>query len=116
MIQQGQIVYIPFPFSNLSTSKPRPALIISNRIVNNTNDAIMVAISTHDDAPFQSIKLTADNFISGDLPQECFIHCHRIHLLEKSFIIKTVAEVAPSITLQVLKKVAQYLTMKPHSL
>jgi len=42
----GDVVLLPFPFTDLSTSKQRPALIISSDWYNdNRNDVIVVAIT-----------------------------------------------------------------------
>jgi mRNA interferase MazF len=38
MFEQGDIVSVAFPFTNASTSKRRPALILSNHKVNQTGD------------------------------------------------------------------------------
>jgi mRNA-degrading endonuclease toxin of MazEF toxin-antitoxin module len=40
--KKGDIVIIRFPFSDLTKTKKRPALIISNDIVNKTGDYLMV--------------------------------------------------------------------------
>lgn len=45
MYKQGDIVKVPFLFSDDRGSKPRPAVIISNINVNNTNDVIMAQIT-----------------------------------------------------------------------
>jgi len=37
MYDQGDIVLLPFPYSDLTGSKQRPALIISNEKFNKTN-------------------------------------------------------------------------------
>ena len=44
--QKGDIVIINFPFSDLSRVKKRPSLIISNDIVNQTGDYLMVQITS----------------------------------------------------------------------
>ena len=40
--QQGDVISVPFPFTDLSTSKPRPALVLSNNLVAGTEDVIIV--------------------------------------------------------------------------
>ncbi len=46
MPSQGEIVSVAIPFSDLSTAKQRPAVIISNdRYQANTADMVVVALS-----------------------------------------------------------------------
>jgi mRNA interferase MazF len=48
MYKHGEIVLIPVPFSDLSSVKKRPVLIISNTSHNKTrNDIIVVAITSN---------------------------------------------------------------------
>jgi mRNA interferase MazF len=44
--KRGDIVIVNFPFSDLSKAKKRPALIISNHLVNRTGDYLLVQISS----------------------------------------------------------------------
>ena len=44
--KKGDIVIIGFPFSDLSRTKKRPALIISNDTVNNTGDYLVVQVTS----------------------------------------------------------------------
>jgi mRNA interferase MazF len=44
---QGQVVLIPFPFTDLTTTKQRPAVIISSNAYNRTHpDLILAAITS----------------------------------------------------------------------
>jgi len=48
MYKRGEIVLIPVPFSDLSSVKRRPVLVISNRAHNSTDsDMIVVAITSN---------------------------------------------------------------------
>ena len=44
---QGDIVLVPFPLTDLSSSKVRPAIVVSGVDVNNTDDVILAAITTN---------------------------------------------------------------------
>ncbi|MGN6617936.1 MAG: type II toxin-antitoxin system PemK/MazF family toxin [Ilyomonas sp.] len=44
--KRGDIVWVKFPFSDASANKLRPALIISNNIVNQTGDYLLMQITT----------------------------------------------------------------------
>ena len=47
MFKRGEIVLIPVPFSDLSSVKKRPVLVISNMAHNmKNNDIIVVAITS----------------------------------------------------------------------
>ncbi|MCL2158162.1 MAG: type II toxin-antitoxin system PemK/MazF family toxin [Oscillospiraceae bacterium] len=60
MYKQGDIVLIPIPFTDLSSAKKRPVLILSSDHYNNdTSDLIVAAITSNiDEKP-----LTVPNFI-----------------------------------------------------
>lgn len=51
--KRGDIVWVKFPFSDASSFKLRPALIIANDIVNNTGDYLLMQVTA---------RLRGDNF------------------------------------------------------
>jgi len=62
----GDVVLLPFPFTDLSTTKQRPALIISSDWYNdNRNDIIVVAITSHIPA-----KLGEEEYLLSDPEQK----------------------------------------------
>jgi len=44
--KRGDIVWVEFPFSDASSDKVRPALIISNDTINNTGDYLLMQVTT----------------------------------------------------------------------
>ena len=46
MYKQGDILLIPFPFTDLSSTKQRPVLVLSNTKYNESNQDIVVAAIT----------------------------------------------------------------------
>ncbi|MCF8301814.1 MAG: type II toxin-antitoxin system PemK/MazF family toxin [Bacteroidales bacterium] len=86
--KKGDIVIIGFPFSDLTKIKKRPALIISNEIVNKTGDYLMVQITSklHNDQ--LSLEMNRGDFLGEkELPLESWIRLHKIFLLNESLII-----------------------------
>lgn len=44
--EQKDIILVPFPYSDLTISKKRPALIISNKKINKMEDRICCLVTT----------------------------------------------------------------------
>ena len=52
--KRGDIVLVPFPFTDFSTLKQRPALVISSNTFNNSReDVILVAITSQSGSAFK---------------------------------------------------------------
>ena len=63
---KGDIVVIPFPYSDLSNSKRRPALVLSNL---KGDDIILCQITSKNTKDDYAIRLNDSNFIKGSLNQ-----------------------------------------------
>lgn len=46
MFQRGDVVLVPFPFSDLSTKKVRPAIIVSGSLYNDSKPDLILAALT----------------------------------------------------------------------
>jgi mRNA interferase MazF len=85
---KGDIVIIRFPFTDLSSSKKRPALVISNDIVNQTGDYLMVQITSKEKTDSLSLTIAKTDFTDNkELPLKSFIRLHKIFLLNESLIV-----------------------------
>jgi CDP-6-deoxy-D-xylo-4-hexulose-3-dehydrase len=93
----GTIFKIPFPFTDLTTVKARPALAISEP--DEYGDISFVFITTKQS---RASCFTLD-IPDGLLPFSSYVHLDKIFLLNKSIIIKKIARVEPDFLEQVLK-------------
>lgn len=91
-MKAGDIVVVPFPFSDLTSLKIRPALIVSSNAFNESRNLLLVAISTKKGLEEFSIPLSQKNLNSGELKKESFIRLQNIFTLEKRMIIKKVGK------------------------
>ena len=64
---KGDVVVIPFPFSDLSQAKRRPALVITNLI---GDDIILCQITSQNISDKYSISLDNNDFQSGSLKRK----------------------------------------------
>jgi len=90
MYQRGDIVSVPFPFTDLSQTKLRPALVVSNEDVNNTGDVIIVMITSVAKAEVMSIPLS-DADVSNPLLKNSYARCHKVVTISQSVILKTIS-------------------------
>jgi mRNA interferase MazF len=89
MYKQREIVLVPFPYSDLSSSKRRPVLIISNNDYNKKFPDILVAVITsnlHKDN--YSVELFNNDLEMGLLPEPSIIKCHKLFTIDQSKILK----------------------------
>ena len=87
--KQKEIVLVPFPYSDLSTIKRRPVLIISNESYNDSfDDVIVCAISSNKFKDEFSIDLVNDDLETGSLPEPSVIKVHKLFTIHKSKIVK----------------------------
>jgi mRNA interferase MazF len=64
MYQQGDIVSVSFPFTDLSQAKLRPALIISNDTIKDSGDLILIMITSQSKADGINIPIPADHALN----------------------------------------------------
>jgi mRNA interferase MazF len=88
---QGDIVILQFPFSDHSSSKVRPAIVISNSKVNKTADVILAAITSQYRNDEFSFILSKDVLTVALHKNDCEVRCHNIFTAEKSVILKKIS-------------------------
>lgn len=81
---KGDVVVIPFPFSDLSNSKRRPALVLASL---KGSDIILCQITSKDVNDDYAITLQPHEFIDGNLNQDSNIRPNRLFTADESIII-----------------------------
>lgn len=80
---KGDIIVLPFPFSDLSASKKRPALIIAKL---QGDDLILAQITSREKHDVYAISLDEKNFKHGKLNISSNIRPNRLFTAEKSIV------------------------------
>ena len=86
-IEQRSVILLPFPFTDLSSSKKRPALVISNTEFNRVNNDVVCCLITSNPKA-KGIKITRKDMESGFLEFESTIKPYRLFTADKSIIYK----------------------------
>ena len=87
--KQREIVLVPFPYSDLSSTKRRPVLIVSNDDYNQTFPDVVVCVITgnlHNDG--YSIELENEDLEIGMLPESSIVKAHKLFTNHQDKIIK----------------------------
>lgn len=90
MYKQGDIVLVPFPFTDLKQSKPRPAVVVSKTIVNDSKDVILAQISSKKFRDNFSFPIVSSE-LTYSLEKISQVRCHKIFTIQKSLIYKTIS-------------------------
>ena len=80
---KGDIIVIPFPFSDLSTTKKRPAMVLKEL---KGEDLILCQITSKNTKDTYSISLSEKEFKTGTLKQDSNIRPNKIFTAENSII------------------------------
>jgi mRNA interferase MazF len=81
---KGDVVVLPFPFSDLSQAKRRPALLVANL---QGDDAVLVQITSQMVADPYSIPLNDTDFAAGKLSQLSNVRPNRIFTADTGIIL-----------------------------
>ncbi len=85
-----QVVVLPFPFSDLSAQKLRPALLLAN--VGNS-DWLLCQITSKSYADDNAIELQQDSFESGSLSRISYARSGKLFTANESLFRKTMRKV-----------------------
>ncbi len=101
---QGDIVLIPIPFTDLSSQKRRPVIIISNDAYNgNTTDILVVALTSNPRAVDYSFSITSADLAIGKLKRPSRVRVDKIYTLSQSIVVRKFGEVGSTV-LQKIRK------------
>jgi mRNA interferase MazF len=89
--KQREIILIPFPFSDVSASKKRPALVISHDGFNVKNDDVIVCmITSNPDEHPNDIMLSEEDLEMGSLEWTSRIKPYRLFSVDKRKIVQKI--------------------------
>lgn len=102
----GQVVLVQFPFSDLSSVKLRPAVVLANA---DRSDWILCQITSNPYGDVRAIKLGASDLISGSLHRESFIRPAKLFTAHTSLITVTIGALKPHSLSEVRNAIVQII-------
>jgi mRNA interferase MazF len=88
MFERGDLLLVPFPFTDLSATKRRPVVALTGQ--DSYGDFIAV---TSRPQSANGVPLTATDLVRGTLPAASWIRIDRIVTLNASLVVKTIGHV-----------------------
>lgn len=103
---KGDVVIIPFPFSDLSQSKRRPALIIAPL---EGDDAILCQITSKTIKDTYAISIDDSDFDAGSLKQSGNIRPNRLFTADSHIILYRAGHIKNDKLNQVIEKLVEII-------
>lgn len=110
MYNQGDILLIPIPFSDLTSSRRRPVLVLSNSSYNQrTEDLIVAAVTSNLFEKEYSVLFGNEHMKDGTLMVLSSVRVDKIYAIPKYLIIRRFGSVNSEIVEQVKTKLFDLL-------
>jgi mRNA interferase MazF len=106
MPERGDLLLIPFPFTDLSASKRRPVLALT--APDRFGDFIALPVTSRPQIE-HAVRIAAADLVSGALPAASWIRTNRIVTLNVSLVVKTVGRVSDRTIAAAVQQVSTYI-------
>jgi mRNA interferase MazF len=95
MPDQGDIVLVPVPFTDLSVQKRRPFVVISNNDYHRqTADFVGVALTSQPQSTPYGFTITSANLASGTLKRQSQVRVDKVYTLAQAIITQRFGKVS----------------------
>ena len=110
MYEQGEIVLIPFPYSDLTGAKQRPALIVSNRLINKSEDRICCLVTSN--MSKDGVLVEEKYFSDSRLPFKSWVKPHRLFTVHEKIIKKRICIITEDFHNKIVGKISECVELK----
>lgn len=103
---KGDVVVVPFPFSDLSSAKKRPALLLADV---NGEDFILLQITSQAMRDSYAVSLDEDDFVSGSLKKKSNVRPNKIFTADKSLVLYKLGAIKTEKIKEIIEKVIEVI-------
>ena len=108
---QGDIVLVSFPFTDLTSSKRRPALVLSPDSFNAAGeDLVLAAVTSRITDDPNAVRLSRSDFAAGGLPKPSMVKSTKLFTMHSSLIAKRIGALRTEVTMQVLRSLRRFFS------
>ncbi len=102
----GDVVVVPFPFSDLTQAKRRPALVVATL---QGNDVILCQITSQQVTDSYAVIIEASDFTVGGLNQVSNVRPNRLFTADQNIILYKAGQLTPAKLGEVIAAIIQIL-------
>lgn len=106
-LAQGEVLIVPFPFSNQPGTKRRPALVLSESRFNRHGHVILAMITTAGHHPWPG-DVTVSDLKAAGLTVPCLVRL-KLFTLDQRLIVNKIGQLAATDRQQVSSQLQTYL-------
>lgn len=104
-LEQGEIILVPFPYTDLTAAKTRPALVLTSAAYNAASrDVIVAGITSNLANSANSVLITTEDLERGRLPATSRVKVDKVVTLQQSIVRNTVGRVKATAFAHVMKE------------
>jgi mRNA interferase MazF len=103
---KGDVVVLPFPFSDLSDAKRRPALVVATL---SGDDVILCQVTSQIVSDSYAISLQNSDFLDGKLNQDSNVRPNRLFTADSNIVLYRVGSIKPEKIGQVVDRIVEII-------
>ncbi len=113
MPEQGDVVLVPVPFTDLSSQKRRPVIVVSSDAYHRVAaDVIVVAMTSNPAVVPYSFRIRSADLVEGSLNRPGTVRVDKIYTLAKTIIVKKFGKVSPQVLERIRRMIADVTAAK----
>jgi mRNA interferase MazF len=102
----GEVVLVPFPFSDLSQAKVRPAICMADA---GRGDWVLCQITSNPYGDPQAILIENPDFLTGGLIVTSYVRPGKLFTANSALFVKSVGVLNPSVTQLIISAIIKLL-------
>ena len=107
--RQGDIVLVSFPFTDFSSAKKRPAVVVSPDSYNaRGGDVVLAAITSQVSDERHTVIVRAGDYVAGALPTQSMVKLSKLFTIHSDLIIRKLCRLKPEKRAEVLAAVRDF--------
>ncbi|MFH1307076.1 MAG: type II toxin-antitoxin system PemK/MazF family toxin, partial [Candidatus Micrarchaeota archaeon] len=100
---------VPFPFSDRSGEKKRPALVISSDKFNaNSQDIVVLAMTSYQDSEKYSVHIKPQDWKNG-IYSDSYVKCWAILAIDREMVVKRIGRLGSERFSEAMKKMNEII-------